>query len=437
MRLTPTRIALLSCTLVSLGACSLINSYDEVLPDDDGSTGGLGGQGGMTGSGGDDGSPGGADGTGGTDGTGGEPAVDPIEPGLVVVVADTDASTGTVEDRFIVALDPRTGLELTRTELGAYEAIAYEASRDVWFFVRDSKMQAARFNRVSLEFEMIGDEVSVVGVVEPQYVFAVTDSVTILDAQSVLNVYDTSDLEDIKVADEPQIPLPTKGDPGKRLWDARAVATNAGGSIYLLWTECSLECVVRLSRIQPSSPTANPPTVAVETLTGVLPDEVSSKNGVVGFDALAGLVLAYVPDYDLVAPNEGKLYRFNGSLSPQSDLPLKENGPRQVGLEVDACTSVGFMKDITAAPLVAAGLKPGAAQIDVSVGINGQGMAFEPYTRSLVLIQATGENAGVTAWESRGTTDEPAMAKRLATWKAPALTPFLVDVAAPRTPVCD
>lgn len=443
MRVLNTSFLALTSSLALLSACSLVNKFDE-LDDSSEASGGMGGEDATGGDDGMGGASGGGESTGGTDGSGGANGPDPVAPGLVIFGADGDQNNVTRDDRFILALDPLTGEEYTRLEED-FVSVAYEAERDIWFLVKEDSMQAARFNRVSLEFEKLGKPVDVEKAVQSDLVFALGETVSIVTRGAELGtltiqVYNTSSLDGMLPLRE--IPLPSNPAAGelKSLWGMTSAHLSSGNSLYATWSHCMEPpalpaCRVMAARIQPENGTVTPrEVVAVPQAT---PNMLSSDSGAITYDIESLQPVVYVPGY-AVGSTEGTLHTFTSSLVPQQQFPIKKPGDRGQLLDMNPCLKSVFAKDVSQNPLVVAPLSasPDAMGVDISVGINGQGMVYEPYSKSLLMIQVSGD-ARTIALESRGTVDQPAMMKRLATWKPPQFNPTFVTVEQPIDPVCD
>lgn len=425
--------------LSSLGlfsACSLVNQFDD-LAEVSGPSGGMGGESAATG--GEDSMGGASGGSESTGGTGGTDGPDPVAPGLVVFGADENPADSTVEDRFILALDPLTGAEYTRLQ-GEFISAAYEPERDIWFLLTADSMQAARFDRVDLEFEMLGQPVEVAKAVQFDYVFALGDTVSIVSRRGAtsnfdIQVYNTSDLEGMSHLRD--IPLPSNASTDS-LWSLTSAHLNSGNSIYVAWAQCADStlppCNVMISRIQPENGTVTDQEVVTVTSGS---STVRSEKGSITFDIEALQPVLFVPDYT-VGGVSGTLHTFTSSLVPQEQFPMREGGDQGQLLDMNPCLKSVFAKDVGQNPLVVAPLSksPDAMGSDVAVGINGQGMVFEPYSKSLIMIQASGDTRSI-ALESRGTVEKPVMMKRLATWKPPQFNPTFVTVEQPIDPVCD
>ena len=408
----------IACTSLALAGCSFLNPFDDASGD---GSGGGGGQGGALGSGG-------ADATGGVVGSGGTVE---ILPGLVVVGGDADGNPAT-DDQVLLALSPQTGKELARRE-GNYSAAVHEAERDIWFLMQGDKVRAAKFDRGTNEWKELGAEATAVVPVDALQVFALNGSLAVLGAGAQLSVYDTSKLDEIKLVDAVAYP----SSPSV-FWGAVGVPSSAGGNVHVLSVLCDavLPCTVQLTRIKVDD-------ASVQAIGPALVQEmnVTTTNGIgsIAYNATTSEVVVVVPDLGNVEGGTSVIRTFSSSHLPlkQFSLPQKTAQPRWSAL--DPCQGVIYVMVPPALPMLAAGLfdGPDRGVMDKAVGVNGQGMFFEPYTRSLLLLQKSGDSFAVNAWSVSGTSEMPNIKKRISNWQPPQIRPSFASVALPKTSLCE
>lgn len=403
-------------TLV-MASCSVLNAFDDVAQVQQmasgGSAGAMGSGGGAT--------------SGGMGGKGGESTEEAL-PGLVVVGGELDGT-----EPGLLALSPQTGEELARLE-GNYGAAVYEAERDLWFLILGDTVRAARFDRLSNSWEFESEETTIVTPVDPLHVFALNGNLAVLDTSfTTLQVFDTSDLSDIQL----------KGSatyPALGLWGAVGVPTNAGGEVYVQELNCNGvdPCVVQITRIQIREEVQQLTPTKIFDTSVVDP---GSAHGAITFDPGVGQIVALVPDFEDDDDAKSTVFlRNRPSLTDAGSVTLQQ---RPLGLQprvavVDPCQSVLYVMGPLFSTMVAGSLNdaPDRNEMLQAVGVNGQGMVYEPYTRSLILQQSSGDLFGVHAWSITGDPANPSISKRLNTWRPPEIRPRFVSVATPRDLLC-
>lgn len=405
-------------TCAALAGCSLLNSFGEVSDFSDG-----GGAGGATDTGGS------GNNTGGTDlgGQGGEPGV--ALPGLVVVAGDADGDLLT-SDPVLVALSPQTGEELARLE-GAYDAAVHEAERDIWFLVQGNKVRAQRFDRTRDRWEALGKETTVVAPTSASKVFALNGTLSIL-ASGEISVFDTKDLDAIKLVD-------TTSYPDTTVWGTVGAPSQLGGAIHVLSVNCAgvTNCEIELTRIQVSR-------TSVSTSTPTLVDTMSvtstDAQGSIAFDGEVNDLVLVIPDLAGTESGTTTLRTFiAANYQADKSYPLTQFKRKEPFVAFDTCDDVAYVMVPFLLPMTAAGLTNAAERTEMSktVGVNGQGLLLEPYTRSLILLQKSGDAYSIDAWSMTGTTNAPDIKKRLGNWQPSSVRPDFATVALPSQVVCE
>ncbi len=405
---------------LSLAGCSLLNSFGDSPVDADGSGGsGLGG----------------ADGTGGVVGTGGSDdgvgGVLNTDPGLVVVGGNLEGDT---DQPVLLALSPQSGEELARLE-GTYDAVAHEATRDIWFLIQGDKVRAAKFNRTSNKWEMLGKEATVVVPLDTLQVFAMNGKLGIVDGAAVLSAFDTTDLDAITLLDT--APYPTAA--GNTVWGAVGVPNSKGGTVHILGSFCNGvdPCSIQLTRIQIDLLAAQ---VVGPTTLDTMSVLATTSIGSIAYDMGGDQLVVVVPSLDGEASGQSVLWTASTKDQPGEQFTLTQESTLPRWAAVDPCQSVVYVRSPQENLLRAGGLVVDALRLEMerNVGVTGQqGLFFEPYTRSLLLVQASGDEYGIDAWEVIGTTLTPNVKKRLTNWKTPNVQPTFVKVALPVDAVCE
>lgn len=396
--------------LMAVASCSLVNAFDEVAQLGTSSSGGLGGAG--------------SGGTTGTGGGGGD--VVQADPGLVVVGGKADDTVDV-----LVAIAPQSGEELARLE-GTYTAAVHEAERDVWFLLQGDEARAAKFNRRTNKWEYEGDAQTVIEVVDPLHVFALNGYLAILDGAFKLQVFDTSDLDNFELKGEANYPA--------GLWGAVGTPTSAGGEIHTVSLSCPGPgdpgfCEVLLTRIQIDASDVQqfPPTPIHTTAV----TEAGSEQGAIAFNTTSNSVVAIVPGFEDAGLTDVFLTSRSHMALDSFNLTQYTSQPRLAA--VDPCQSVVYVLGPLNQTMVAGSLAPTAESTEMAkaVGITGQGLVYEPYTRSLILQQQSGTFT-VDAWSIVGTETAPDLRKRLGgSWSPPIVRPAFVSVANPRSALCE
>lgn len=398
-------------TILTAASCSLVNAFDDVAQVQVAS----GGSAGDVGSGGD-----GGEGTGGGGGEGNTVA----PPGLVVVGGEEDGTTPV-----LLALSPQTGEELARIE-GTYAAAVHESERDLWFLIQGDSVRAARFDRVRNVWQFESQAASIVAPLDPLHVFALNGNLAVLDAGLELQVFDTSDLTDITLKGSATYP--------QGLWGAVGVPNSVGGEVYVAALECPGDvnpCVVQITRIQIGEDVQQQaPADVFVTPTTVR----GTEHGAIAFDQGLGQLAAVVPSFDEVG-EQSTIHLRTRALMDAGSVTLVQRSPQPRVAVVDPCQTVIYVMGPLNQVMVAGSLNDDADRTEMirEVGVNGQGMVLEPYTRSLILQQSSGDNFTVDAWSITGTELSPNVRKRLNDWQPPSIQPSFVSVATPRGLVCD
>lgn len=398
----PRRLAPLG-VLLAIAGCSLINGFDEVAGFSADNTGGFAGA--SSGSG------------GGSGGQGGAPVVE-VEPGLVVVGGQEDGAA------VLLSLSPQTGEELARLT-GNYGAAVHEAERDLWFLIQGDEVRAARFDRRQGEWAYESEAAQVVAPVDPVHVFALNGNLAVLGDGGELSVFDTKDLSDVSLKGTAQYP--------DGLWGTVGAPSSAGGEVHVLSLDCPgapERCVVELRRIQVDGDGVQE--FAPVKLVEAPVTSPGASQGSIGFDPGANLVVAVVPDFEDEF-GQSAIYLTTRTHQVQETLSLRQRSAQPRVAAVDPCQSVLYVMVPQAQPMVAGALVDDADRMEMTkaVSVNGQGMTFEPYTRSLLLQQQSGDNYTVDAWSIVGTQLAPDIRKRLSNWAPPRVRPAFVSVAVP------
>lgn len=440
----------ISSSLV-LGACSVINSFDDVVSeessgdgdgdgggDGDGDGDGMGGMGGepeSTGgseSGGSGGRPnlGGDTGTGGDDpGTGG---MAPVDPGLILAIGD---------DAAVRAISPQDGTVLGVEDSGSYSTLAFEPGRDLWYFVKDGALEVGGFDRAAGEFNFLTENVPAFdGTVFPwTEEFFAFPNVLALHVGDKLVAYDTTDETDITVIGEVDYPPPGA------FWGSTLVRGNNGGNVAIVTMNCAdpgdLTCPIEVTLIQVS-------TNGIEYLRdGVaLPDfQNSSKKGSIAYDGPNSRLVVLVPNPS--GPVVGGLAQAillnSGSLVQQGEaLVFQQPGDTISTIAVDPCHSVGYAggplsENVSGFSLVDANATP----VFKSISSVGRDYEYEPYTRTFLHMDVGNVNSGVHSFElvpdPIDPGDVPDLRRRIAGWTVSPFTPRFMVVAEPEQPLCN
>lgn len=393
-------------------SCSILNAFDEVAEVQLAS----GGSAGALGTGGSAG-----DGMVGEGGEGNRVAL----PGLVVVGGELDGS-----EPALLAVSPQTGEQLARLE-GRYAAVAHEAERDLWFLIRGDSVRAARFDRIRNRWEFESQETTIVAPLDPLHVFALNGNLAVLDASRTLQVFDTADLSDIHPKGSADYP--------EGLWGAVGVPNSAGGEVYVSALECPdnlMPCVVQLTRIQIGAEVQqqSPTDIFMTSVT-----EPGSAHGAITFDPGLGQIVALVPGFNEGMDMSTIVLRSRPALVDAGTITLTQRSLQPRVAVVDPCQSVLYVMGPLEQVMVAGSLNDTAGREEMVrvVGVNGQGMVYEPYTRSLVLQQSSGDSFTVDAWAITGEELSPSIRKRLNDWRPPSVKPSFLSVATPRGVLCD
>lgn len=474
------RLTWLTALLVFCG-CSLINTFESVPEDDVANLGGSGGMiaggdgdgdgdihvagagtgdgdgdgdgsGGRSTSAGGQGSGGtgvggsGAGGSGGEavgtggEGTGGEGTGGSNEPGdpSLVVLLSPDSS--------LFAVSPQTGEILFDSgDTDVYQFAAHEAKRDVWFLHRGGRIVAGTFNRNTRKWKFFEEGPETDGISNPQYVFALPDRLVTAETpagstKTMLRIYDTSELDAIAA-----VPGGEFAYPGGTVWSVAALAKGTGGDVTIMTKDCRANdealtiCSVNLH------------TYAIQRDNQALRNEKEifildqegkqNERGALGVDVLNENLVALIPS-KVGFPGSTYLHVFSSTLSPIDDMGYEvPNKPGNLliynTLTVDPCSTVAWFMQLNTDALIGVPL----VFDDKTVIYNrqsrstGQGLIFEPYTRSL-LERQDGNNYSLDAWSIIGTDLEPDLRLRVTDWTKPDVVPSYGFAATSAQPIC-
>jgi|GEM_PF-2796439 len=437
MRTIPQTFSLLLLATVGGAGCSVVNSFSEVeasSPEESGGSGGDSGSGGaeMGGaSSGGSGTGGTVDGSGGGDGTGGSVAAD---PGLVVAIETAD-----FPNDILFALSPQDGSELAR-DTADYDTAAYEPRRGVWFFVRDKKLAAARFDRETNEWDFLTrDGPEITGLTPFTELFFAFNERVALKLGTKLQIFDTSDLADLKFAEEVDYPAGTP-------WGAAAASKSVGGNVVILNKNCPagvpLTCPIELTSIAVTRDV-----VQVGGTVVVDPDfahgESGSAAGRVRYDIGTEQVVVLVPDPSALGSQVGKIAQATlytpDSLVVGQSFNFQQPGNQISTLDIDPCHSVVHAMSPISQNLSGFPLDDSVGVIPMfePVGINGRRVVYEPYTRSLILVEDEAADFGLDAYSLTGTQAVPDVRKRITDWSPPTVRPKFLAVETTETPLCN
>jgi hypothetical protein len=465
----------LACTVALLAGCSVLNSFDEVGPIQDG-----GGSGGSSGSSdaGDDG--GGtkntAAGSGMTDageggtmmmpegGTGGGSAGQapmsmggeggsgetPVAPPGLIVVSGTDTDLMT-NGSVLSVLSPQTGKELRR-DSEVVPMFAHDGIRDLWYvgvtkpgkvmgtFVFELGMRA--FDRTKNEWIPQGTPIEV-----PPPADASANGWVALRSRFAYIYKDkdvnTLNLQVIDATDPAQLFKHTTVSlaPGANGMIG-SFGNNPGGTVNIVRTNsgCIMDvtCNLTLAKVQVKATGM----LTEEAPTGVATVPNPNGKGALGANRADGRDVVVTPNSDGTV---GTLIQLNPSthaplVGEERTFPI--NARQLGGFAYDACTGVAFTSELVAKSgdtTIYALPPPGGGTVgSVQPAQFALGVFFEPYTRTLIAPFSSGNNHDILAYSLSGMPSSPKLNKRTAAqWSPPVdLDPKLVAVASPHPAEC-
>lgn len=447
-------------------ACSVINKFDdlgEIAPDGGAGSGGTGGSG-------DGGSAG--KGSGGTGNAGNEAGAGgdggPGEPLVGAIVVGQRVGTGTQARNHIVVIDPEDGSEVgrTQTELQVI-AIGYEAPRDKWFIftgttgpggpstVLVGSVDRRGFVKES-ETEVVDGKPSGQNTltVLNQRIFYRTVQSNGTSTSDKLVLLDTSNLSQLTIRGTVDLP------PDQRLIGTlgRPSPTAAGGRVTFLhfnpFGACETIdggtgeiCPVRTSTILIGATVTNPapPVNLVEI------DKVAKSGSLAsgatdirpnGFD-----YFAFPPD-----PTEGTIgtvYKYDTSSNRQAAVPFdlgaidSANSVSMSATLIDPCVErVYATEQANTRRLYVIPLAQGAMPTSLPLNAPAGGLAYEPYTKTIVQFFQDPQNPSFRGFQIGGTATQPEILERgtagQAPWRPPTdLNPAVVVTKTPLQAPCN
>jgi hypothetical protein len=75
--------------------------------------------------------------------------------------------------------------------------------------------------------------------------------------------------------------------------------------------------------------------------------------------------------------------------------------------------------------------------LNESIGLPGRAAVLEPYTRSIIMLNAESSDFGLYAFSMTGTPTAPDIRKRIGDWSPPVFKPSFIAAEEPEAPVCD
>ena len=433
--------------VIAGSACSVINSYDDVVE----ASGGSGQGGASAGAGGKGGSSSGgtSTGSGGANGGEGGEGTTPMLPttGLVVL----GGTTLTPTEGLISVLDPVTGVELDREELpsGAQVAgIAYDGAlgRDVWFVFQSTEfpaepdtpvdMQVRRFDDESGSWTVL-DTTTALPAPKPHTFAVLNDRLAYISAEvqsgnvvPTLTILDTADLENVVAVDFEQPPLS-----GEMigLLGVRGTPANPNG----------LGGTLDLAVKQNCNPGGGPDCeLFVQPLavgSGVSPTVGQPLGSFIGTPAFAtargaGLVyFALPPPTGSVAVYRSEPRAPENAMSFTAPPAVSDLG----GLTIAECQNVGVLTSSSEQALYGVTLSVAAGRT-LDLGRPGQLVEWEPFTRDVIATfnpTMAGEDpeiAAITVTSNQTGTSLNLERRAAATWDPP--TDVRVNAMAVRFP---
>ena len=421
-------VTTLALGLLLASGCSLLNQFDDVVPQGEGGNGptgdgdasgdgdvattnnpgdgdgdgGMGGDasGGRSGSGGDT-----QEGSGGT-GTGG---TQPAEPGLVVVLPQIDG----IEERSLVTISPQDGSLLHAMNQADDEVsfAAFEASRQTWFLNLNGKIVPATFDRTQNEWDLGSEGPETGGIVDPYVVFALPERLVVYE-DSVFVVYDTSDLESIMKLDEFTMAEGT-------LWGVAAAEKTVGGDIHILTKHCAttddILCPIELTRtsIQASGVQSFDPTLVAQV------DQSLTKvaRGNLRYDRNERKLALLIPNKEgLTGQASVDLWTtiHEHELTEEFRFQIPDGNSQIFStMTIDHCDSVAYamINNDTSLFGVPMAVDPLAMVMKQGVVVEGNGIVYEPVTRSILTTENTAVEQGIDSWNIKGDELVPSVSK--------------------------
>jgi hypothetical protein len=269
----------------------------------------------------------------------------------------------------------------------------------------------------------------------------------LLRSDAELLVFDTTELSNITLMETIPVP-PVTGSPEK-LWGIAALANNAGGRAALLIKACTtspqVACPIELTLIsitQDAVQVAPPQEIVADYPSG----QAASARGNIQYDKASEQVVVTIPNTDTTGDAFGvgelgstMFFTISNDFTPgRSTLPIQQPGNQHGTVAIDPCFSVLYVMSAQSTTLsgVPYATDTGVPIFD-SIGIKGQRIAYEPHTRSIIMVQDEEADFGLDAYSLTGTEETPDTRKRVTDWVPPTFRPKFVAVAGTPNVICD
>jgi hypothetical protein len=394
--------ASLSLGIGFVAACSVVNSFDEVKQQPDGTAGSAAGSSGSSSKAGESPTAGGAPGDNGgappvmQGGSAGEGVIEPPMTGLVVLGGSTVAD-GEVGEGVLAVLDPTTGALLTSETIAgaAVVAMGYDGRTNLWYFFTSSSFPADPNSKADLQVRSYDDatnEWTVISKVtalpppQPNGLIVMNDRLAYLSykvdsgIQNAVTLLDTSDPNKVTPVaySEPDLPGQAVGIVGSR--GAPGDDSVLGGTVAVALAE---GCTGTEAQRSCKSLSLLPIFVGDQVSNGLAVD-FGTFGGIPGFASARGQQRAFMALPPAVAGGNVKVFSFDPRTPSADESQLAPTAARWIGgVSYAECESVAVISTVDAGRLLALTSAGLAANIDL--GRSGQGVEYEPFTHRLVL----------------------------------------------------
>jgi hypothetical protein len=351
------------------------------------------------------------------------------EPGLIVVLPQADPVNS------LYALSPQDGSVLDSLDATEHRVTfaVFESGRQLWYLGLDDKIVAATFDRTTNEWSFDNEDgPDTGGILDLHQIYAFPKRLVILQSKGSSGgnhfvVFDTEDPADISRLDSIDTP------PGV-FWNVAPEQKSVGGDLHYLAKNCAdvndNECPVELTRIA-ISPAGLQTTKAKEV--GVINNGIKpGARGNLSYDRGQRKLAVLIPN---LIGSEGRgtveVYTTDHEQDgTQHDFQIPDgNAQSFVTMTVDYCDSVAYSMIIDDVRLFGVPLtSTGTFVMNQGVDVQGYGIAYEPFTRSVLTTDSTSTGFGIDSWEIIGDADAPQVKLRLSGWTRPGVRPRFIAV---------
>src|SRR5690606_37727330 len=195
-------------------------------------------------------------------------------------------------------------------------------------------------------------------------------------------------------------------------------------------------CSIELTRIAIQA--AGVQAAAPTTVSQVVNENTS---GNIQQNAVTGRLSVVVPS-EVAREKQVVVYGYTGAHVNSSEnwtfTPGTSSG-RYTAIAVDPCQDVTYLMINNYTSMI--GLQRNEADppapMDKEVGVQGFGIVYDHYTRTIFTTQNEAADHGIDAWSIIGSAEAPDIKQRIVGWTRPAIRPAFIAAAMPAQISCD